>query len=82
MSFIDGVDGLVVLDLICGPDTFDLIVEDQALSAIDYAEDAVPNSEIEIFYYEDPKLVLGESELLQGIVFGDGVIFAIPAYPS
>ena len=37
---------------------------------------------IEIFYHEDPKLVLGESELLQGIVFGDGVIFAIPAHPS
>jgi len=82
VSFIDGIDGFVVLDLIRGPDAFDLVIQDEALASEDHAEDAVSNSEIEIFYHKDSKLVLRESELLQGIVFGDGVIFAIPAHPS
>ena len=44
VGFIDGIDGFVVLDLVGGPDTFDLVIEDEALTAENDPKNTVTDS--------------------------------------
>ena len=44
VGFIDGVDGFVVLNLVGGPDAFDLIIEDETLAAEDDPKNTVTDS--------------------------------------
>ena len=44
VGFIDRVDGFIVLDLIGGPDAFDLVIEDEALTAEDDPKNTVTDS--------------------------------------
>jgi hypothetical protein len=77
VGFINGVDGFVVLDLIGGPDAFDLVIEDETLAAENDPKNAVTYPEVKIFHDKNTEFVLGKAESLEGIVFSDGVILAI-----
>ena len=77
VGFIDGVDGFVVLDLVGGPDAFDLVIEDETLASENHTKNAVTHPEVQIFDDENTEFVLGKAESLEGVVFSDGVILAI-----
>jgi hypothetical protein len=77
VGFIDSVDGFVVLDLIGGPDAFDLVIEDEALAAENDPKNAVTHPEVKIFHDKNAEFILGKAESLEGVVFSDGVVLAI-----
>ena len=77
VGFIDSVNGFVVLNLVGGPDAFDLVIENETLTAENDPKNAVTHPEIQIFDDENTEFVLGKAESLKGVVFSDGVILAI-----
>jgi hypothetical protein len=79
MGLIDRIHGLIMLDLIRGPDALDLVIKDEALTPVDDPQDAVTHAKVQVFYDKNPEFVLGEAEFLEGIIFCNGMVFAISA---
>ncbi len=77
VGFIDGIDGFVVLDLVGGPDAFDLVIEDETLAAENDPKNAVTHPEVKIFHDKNTEFVLSKTKSLEGVVFSDGVVLAV-----
>src|ERR1700734_2792892 len=71
--FVDGVDGLVVVNALGLTHLLDLVIEDVQFTLLVDAEDGVDNAaQVEVFKHDDAQTRRRHAELAQRIIFHDG----------